>query len=454
MFLINSIKKINFLNISFFFISIYLFLNFYINPLLAYEKEGIISGFFKTITGPTDNPNLDIDFNDSPSGNLVYNNFKDSYNLYAESDYDTGNSLSSDYPRSFLSYSNYIYLISAIKRYQSIKNNGGWPHINLNLSYEFGDNHKSISDIKKRLTITGDMIEGIGLDSVFDTFLKYGLIHFQKRHGLIVTGALDTETVEAMNVSVDKRLEQLDRNKIRILNSISGLEDKHIIVNIPSAELFAIKDGNINISSKVIVGKIDRQTPLIDSNIYEFNFYPYWRVPKSIVKKDIIKAVLADSNYLQNNNIRIFQDYSYQVEVNPKYLNWESEEPLVYKFRQDPGVHNAMGFVKINFSNKHSVFLHDTPKKSLFNEGLRAYSSGCVRIQNIDDLIIWILGDQDGWDMKKLDRIIQKKKTANVSLKEKIQIRITYVTAWADKNNLVYFRRDIYKKDDVILGES
>ena len=449
MFLINSMKRINFLIILFLFILISLFS--FINPLLANENEGVISSFFNSINRSSDNPNFDLDFNKILSEDSALSSFIDNNNILEESDYDSGNSISSDYPRSFLTHDGYLSLISAIKKYQSIKNNGEWPYTNPNLTFEFGDTHKSIPDIKKRLSITGDMIQGIGLDSVFDIFLKYGLIHFQKRHGLIANGEINTETLKAMNVSVDKRLSQLDRNKWRILNSISELKDKHIIVNIPSAELFAIKDGRIDLLSKVIVGKIDRPTPLIYSNIYEFNFYPYWHIPKSIIKKDVIKAVLADSDYLKNNNIRIFQDYSYQIEVDPKYLNWNSEEPAVYKFRQDPGDQNAMGFVKINFDNKHSVYLHDTPKKSLFNNDLRANSSGCVRIQNIDDLIIWILAEQDNWDMEKLNSIIQKQNTANVSLKDQMQIRITYLTAWAEKSGLVHFRRDIYKKDMIGL---
>jgi L,D-transpeptidase YcbB len=447
MFINNSKKKINYLSILLTFCSIYLLVNSFVNPSLALEKKDLITGFVNSITSQNDNPNFDLNFNNLLPQDLVYSNFTDNYDILEESDYDSDNSFSSNYANYFLSYDNYLSLFEAIEKYQSIKDNGGWQGIDPKLTFEIGDNNKNIDDIKKRLAITGDMVQGIGLDSVFDVFLKYGLIHFQKRHGLIASGKINRETINEMNVSVDKRLSQLGRNKIRILNATSGLEDKHVIVNIPSAELFAIKDGNVNLLSKVIVGKIDRQTPLINSDIYEFNFYPYWHVPKSIVKKDIIKAVLADFNYLKNNNIRIFYDYTYQKEVDPRYLNWKSEEPMLYKFRQDPGTQNAMGFVKINFKNKYSVYFHDTPNKSLFNNDLRVNSSGCVRIQNIDDLIIWILGEQDNWDMQKLDSIIQKQNTANVSLREKIQIRTTYITAWAERDGLVNFRRDVYKKD-------
>jgi L,D-transpeptidase YcbB len=447
MFINNSKKKINYLSILLTFCSIYLLVNSFVNPSLALEKKDLITGFVNSITSQNDNPNFDLNFNNLLPQDLVYSNFTDNYDILEESDYDSDNSFSSNYANYFLSYDNYLSLFEAIEKYQSIKDNGGWQGIDPKLTFEIGDNNKNIDDIKKRLAITGDMVQGIGLDSVFDVFLKYGLIHFQKRHGLIASGKINRETINEMNVSVDKRLSQLGRNKIRILNATSGLEDKHVIVNIPSAELFAIKDGNVNLLSKVIVGKIDRQTPLINSDIYEFNFYPYWHVPKSIVKKDIIKAVLADFNYLKNNNIRIFYDYTYQKEVDPRYLNWKSEEPMLYKFRQDPGTQNAMGFVKINFKNKYSVYFHDTPNKSLFNNDLRVNSSGCVRIQNIDDLIIWILGEQDNWDMQKLDSIIQKQNTANVSLREKIQIRTTYITAWAERDGLVHFRRDVYKKD-------
>ena len=150
---------------------------------------------------------------------------------------------------------------------------------------------------------------------------------------------------------------------------------------------------------------------------------------ESIVQKDIAKAMQIDSEYLKKNNIFIYQDYYYKDTINPEYIDWYSDEPTLFKFRQNPGYTNSLGVAKINFANKHAVFLHDTPNKSLFSDGRRFFSSGCVRVQNIDDLIQWLLSSNKGWTWNKLENILNIAQTTTVRMDEEIPIKIGYLTA-------------------------
>ena len=243
-------------------------------------------------------------------------------------------------------------------------------------------------------------------------------------------------------------LKILGANKTRLLNYMSGLGSKHIFVNIPGNYLLAVNDNKIEFQTKVVVGRDERQTPTISSDIYEINFFPFWHIPGSIVQKDIAKAMQVDSEYLKKNNILIYQDYYYKDTINPEYIDWYSDEPTLFKFRQNPGYTNSLGVAKINFANKHAVFLHDTPNKSLFSDGQRFFSSGCVRVQNIDDLIQWLLSSNKGWTWNKLENILNIAQTTTVRMDEEIPIKIGYLTAWYD-NGLVHFREDIYGKDPV-----
>lgn len=349
---------------------------------------------------------------------------------------------------SLLGYDSYLSIQSAIKKYQQIKFTGGWPIYSYNPDLKIGDRSQQIIKLRQRLLITGDIEKNIGIGDVFDIFVEEGVKQFQFRHGLEPNGKLNINTINALNQSVESKLKQLGANKIRLLNYLTNTNEKYVLVNIPSNNLFVIQDSRVIFESKVIVGKEDRQTPLINSNIYEVNFFPYWHVPKSIVQKDIIKAVLTDSNYLIKNNIFVYQDYYYKDPVNPKYINWETEEPLLFKFRQNPGSTNSLGIAKINFANKHAVYLHDTPQKLLFNEDLRSYSSGCVRVQNIDDLIEVLLSENTNWNRSKLNQILDENETITFKLQKQVPIKIIYVSAWTS-NGVTHFRKDIYGKDGI-----
>lgn len=347
-----------------------------------------------------------------------------------------------------LTYQSYLEFTDVIDQYQKILKSGGWQEIKIDGELGIGDVSSEIIILRNRLMMTNDMPENRGINDIFDIFVEDGLKKFQFRHGITPTGVLDEMTKNALNLPIENKLRILGANKTRILNYMSGLGSKYIFVNIPGNYLLAVNDGKIEFQTKVVVGRDERPTPILSSNIYEINFFPYWHIPESIVRQDISKAMQIDSDYLEKNNIYIYQDYYYKDTVNPDYIDWYSDEPTLFKFRQNPGYANSLGVAKINFANKHAVFLHDTPNKSLYSDGQRFFSSGCVRVQNIDDLIQWLLSSNDSWERNKLENILNVAKTKTVQMKEQIPIKLGYLTAWVDDGQ-VHFREDIYGKDPV-----
>ena len=194
------------------------------------------------------------------------------------------------------------------------------------------------------------------------------------------------------------------------------------------------------------VGKIDRQSPVLTTKVVDINFNPFWTVPASIIRKDLIPKMQADPNYLTENKIRIFKNQT--DELRPEQVNWRSDEATRYMFRQDPGGEfNSLGFVRINIPNPHGVYMHDTPSKGIFGDDFRFVSSGCMRVQNVRDYITWLLKDTPGWSREQIDAAIQSGQRVDARLAQPVPVYWVYITAWATPDGLVQFRDDIYNKD-------
>ncbi len=339
------------------------------------------------------------------------------------------------------------YVEQAIFEYQGIVASGGWPRVPSDKKLKIGRSSAAVGALRKRLMISGDLSTSAGLSNQFDTYVDAAVKRFQSRHGLPADGVLGKFSFAAMNVSAPVRLGQLQTNLVR-LRSMSGfLGNRYVLVNIPAAEIEAVEGNRVAQRHTAIVGRISRQTPILNSKIYELNLNPYWTAPKSIVQKDIIPLMQKDPNYLTDNKILVFgPDGS---EILPSQINWNSDEAVNYRFRQEPGRINAMGSVKINFPNPHAVYLHDTPQQGLFNKLLRFDSSGCVRVKNVRDLLVWLAKETPGADRANIERIISSGDRTDLKLAEPVPIYMNYVSAWSTKNSVVQFRDDIYKRDGV-----
>jgi murein L,D-transpeptidase YcbB/YkuD len=334
----------------------------------------------------------------------------------------------------------------AIERYRDIASRGGWGMLQTGERLRVGANSPSVVALRQRLIQTGDLDPAAGSSPVYDSYVEAGVRRFQARHGLNTTGAMNSATLAAMNVPAQVRLRQLELNLVRLRSNAGNLGHRYVIVNIPAALVETVEGGQVVTRHAAGVGKIDRQSPVMNAKIQEINFNPFWTVPASIIRKDLIPKMQKEPNYLTDNKIRIYNGQG--QELSPKQVNWHSDEATRYMFRQDPGVDlNSMGFVRINIPNPHGVYMHDTPAKGIFGDDFRFVSSGCVRVQNVRDYVTWLLKDTPGWTRDQIEAAIQSGQRLDAKLAQPVNVYWTYVTAWATPDGLVQFRDDIYKRD-------
>ncbi len=338
----------------------------------------------------------------------------------------------------------------SIARYSQIVAQGGWPVVTSGRkAMRLGARGEDVVTLRRRLMISGDLEQTAGLSDTFDSYVDAAVRRFQVRHGLTPDGSVGKGTLQALNVPAHVRLSQLETNLVRVRSMSGFLGDRYVMVNIPAAEIEAVENGRVRSRHTAVVGKIDRQTPILNSKIYELNFNPYWTVPVSIIRKDLIPKMKEDPAYLQKNNIRIF-DWKGN-ELSWQDIDWNTDEATQYQFRQDPGEINSLGTVRINFHNTHQVYLHDTPSKSLFGSDYRFNSSGCVRVQNVRELITWLLETTTpDWNRARVDETIRVGEREDVKLKSQIPLYMTYVTAWTNSDGVVHFREDIYDRDGLV----
>jgi len=339
------------------------------------------------------------------------------------------------------------FVEQAIVQYQGIVAAGGWQTVPATKKLQLGVVDPDVQALRQRLMVSGDLAASAGISSAFDSYVDTALKRFQTRHGLPVDGTTGRYTFAAMNVPADVRLTQLQTNLVRLKTMSGSLGERFVMVNIPAAQIEAVEGGRVVLRHTAIVGKIDRQTPILSSKINEIIINPYWNAPESIVRRDIIPLVRKDPEYLSKNSIHILD--SKGNEVDPLSIDWSTEEAAKLRFRQDPGKINAMSSVKINFPNSHAVYMHDTPQQSLFIDQDRFYSSGCVRVQNVRDLVTWLLRDTSGWDRQRFEQTIRSGENMPVNLAAPVPVYFVYISAWSTGDAVVHFRDDIYGMDGV-----
>jgi murein L,D-transpeptidase YcbB/YkuD len=337
---------------------------------------------------------------------------------------------------------------AALPDYQTIVARGGWPRVPDQQRLRIGSRSDAVTVLRQRLAISGDLAQSqYGYGDTFDSYVDAAVRRFQVRHGLKPNGIVDKVVFDVMNVAAELRLRQLETNLVRVRSMSGFLGDRFVFVNIPAAELEAVEGGRVVARHNAVVGKIDRQTPVLTSKINEINFNPYWHVPVSIIRKDLIPKMRADPEYLAKNRIRIYDNKG--REIAPETINWDTDQATQLAFRQDPGDINAMATVKISFPNPHDVYMHDTPFKDLFGDNNRFYSSGCMRIQNVRELVAWILRDTPNWGLAQIDEAIRSGQRIDAKVKGPVPVYTNYITAWATREGIVHFRDDIYGRDGI-----
>jgi L,D-transpeptidase YcbB len=335
----------------------------------------------------------------------------------------------------------------AIERYADIVAHGGWPQVPSVSALRLGDRHPTVTALRARLAVSGDIDPNAVGNDIYDSYVESAVRRFQARHGLTTDGVVRGETLAALNVPAPARLAQLKVNLTRLRALSANLSPRYVVCNLPAARIEAIENGAAVSRHTAVVGKPDRPSPEINSKIIQINFNPYWTVPPSIVQKDLIPRMQDQPDYLSSNHIRIF-DAAHR-ELEPSQINWYSEDATHYSFKQDPGSFNSLGSIRINFPSQYGVYMHDTPLKNLFGDDFRFHSSGCVRVQNVRQLVAWLLEGNKGWSLDDIDRVIKSGDQKNVELKKQVPLHWVYITGWATEDGVVQFREDIYGKDGV-----
>ncbi len=331
----------------------------------------------------------------------------------------------------------------AIQNYSIIVRQGGWPEVPPLERLRVGARHRAVAAMRQRLIVTGDLHQAAGVNDVYDSYVDTAVRRFQVRNGLTPDGALRESTISAMNVPAEVRLRQLETNVVRVRSMSGFLGERYAVVNLPAAHLEAVENGQAVLRHTTIVGKPDRASPVLQAKIQEVNFHPFWTVPASIVRKDLIPKMQQEPDYLYKNRIRIYDQRGRELASNQ--VDWFSNDATQYMFRQDPGEQNSMGTIRVNMPNSHAVYMHDTPSKNLFGEELRFHSSGCVRIQNIRDFVAWLLRDQ--WSRQQVDHAIAAGERVDAKLTRALPVYWVYITAWANPDGVVQFRDDVYGHD-------
>jgi murein L,D-transpeptidase YcbB/YkuD len=335
---------------------------------------------------------------------------------------------------------------AAIQKYQDIVAHGGWETLPAGPEQRVGSKGAGVEALRQRLVATGDLDPVAGSGPVYDSLVEAGVKRFQARNGLNRSGVVDKDTLASLNVSAASRLQQLETNLVRLRAYSGDLGERFVIVNLPGASVETVENGVVFSHHRAGVGRMDRQSPIMQTKATEINFNPYWHVPPSLIKKDLIPKMKANPNYLAEEKIHILDKDG--QDVSPSTINWNSDEATHFSYRQEPGSElDALGFVRINIPNPYGVYMHDTPEKGVFGDDFRFVSSGCVRVQDVRDYVAWLLKDNPGWNRDQIDEVIRSGEQQNVKLAQPVNVYWIYVTAWATPDGLVQFRPDIYQRD-------
>ena len=345
----------------------------------------------------------------------------------------------------------YTQLKDKLKQYRQIQKGGGLPTIFFkNKFLKQGDTASCIKAIKQNLFLTGDLlINNKSID--FDDSLESSVKRFQKRMGLLVTGKIDQLSITEMNKSIDFRIQQIMVNMERLRWMPVNMENNYLLINIPEYKLHVYENGTTNWSMNVVVGKGATQTNIFKGNISEVVLNPYWNVPTSIVNNDVLPHLKRNVSYISKNKMEIRSGITV---VNPYSVNWHKyKNAIPYTVRQKPGKNNSLGKIKFLFPNSFNIYLHDTPSKVLFGETKRAFSHGCIRIEEPLKLAYYITKDNTDWNNNRIDSVLTTDKETSISIQHRMPVYIVYFTAWVSSDGQMNFRNDIYNLDDKLRKE-
>jgi murein L,D-transpeptidase YcbB/YkuD len=345
----------------------------------------------------------------------------------------------------------YRGLMDALARYREIVARGGWEPVPEGETLRPGMASPRIPILRSRLEMSGDHQPELLADDpeYFDTALEAAVRRFQRRHGLEADGLVGRHTLAALNVPAEARVDQLRINMERARWVFQDLEERFLLVNIARYRVMLVERGRVTWSTRAVVGQPFRQTPVFKAQMTYLEFNPSWTVPRTILQQDLLPELRVDPGTLQRKNMRLL-DFEGRP-VDPESIDWLTipARAFPYIIRQAPGGGNPLGRVKFMYPNPHHVYMHDTPARRLFDRAGRAFSSGCIRLEQPIELARILLAGTE-WDAAAIDRVIASGQTRVVTLPQPITVLTLYGTA-APSPDGVDFASDIYARDARLL---
>jgi murein L,D-transpeptidase YcbB/YkuD len=374
-------------------------------------------------------------------------------------------------------HSGYMQLRDQLQHYQTLASSGLWQIMPDGPKVDVGSYHPDVRILRNSLLLYGDLgkekitelflLENahqalVSINSIksakdpklmLDSALSRKLKVYQQRNGLEATGILDQATREQLQVSPQRIARQIAFNMKRWRHLPAKLGDRYVMVNMADYRLSVVEDDQTQLSMKVIVGRPARRTPTLIEDMSTVVLNPTWTVPSRIASMDILPKVKRDPTYLDRQNLKLirYNEQGALEQLDPDTIDWDKVTPenLDFRFRQSAGKNNALGQVKFTLPNNMAIYLHDTNHPELFDENYRALSSGCVRVEEPEKLAIELLKTKRGWNEKKIDRVLQSKRTTYVPLADPVPVYLLYWTAWVDTDGQLQLRPDVYQWDQL-----
>ncbi len=344
----------------------------------------------------------------------------------------------------------------ALAEYRALALQGGWQPVPEGETLKPGMTDPRVGLLRKRLRLVGDLKPGDdaaergGDANFYDEAMVPAVKWMQYRHGLAQDGAVGNKTLAALNVPIETRIEQMILNLERRRWMPDDLGQRHIFVNLADQLLKLVDEPKTLVDMPVVVGKPYHRTPIFSHVMTYVEINPFWNVPPSIARDELLPKIKQDVSYLARNNYVLFSDWSSGATVvDPQSVDWSqvSKASFPYKVRQDSGDGNALGRVKFMFPNRFNIYLHDTPAKSLFTRPERTFSHGCIRVQDPNLLAEYVLQGTAGWDRARIEEAIASGERSIVTLQQPLPVHISYLTSWVNKDGSVHFRNDVYDRD-------
>ena len=333
--------------------------------------------------------------------------------------------------------------------YSDLAVRGGWLVIPAEAKFATGVPGPHDDLLRQRLLISGDLAADKA-SGPFDDDVAEALKRFQSRHGLAPTGTVTPRTLAALNVSVQKRIKQLEASLERLDNMNFAFGPRYVVVNLPAAFAEAVENDHVVRRYRVIVGKTEKPSPTLTAEITSVNLNPTWTVPSSISKTEISAHMRKDPNYLSRMHMEVLD--AHDAPIDPRSVDWSGARTPNFTVRQQSGTWNALGAVKIDMPNPYSVYMHDTNQRNLFSDDYRFDSHGCSRVDNVRDLAAWLLQEEmPKWNRAAIDAAIATGQREDIVLPKKVPVAWIYLTAWMTRDQTVQFRNDIYDQDEQLL---